>query len=290
MQFAIHYTNLFRHYNDIDEVIFDFQDLNRDQIVDFIPTIVKNDNQKIIVNISYIEEYNIEDVLPYLMKLKSIHPNLLIQIDFIKQKHFIELLNDNNIDFMFSNYCNNYDTFYSMINLGAKEVYVVEILAFDLKSLQEIRKEKNIKLRIIPDIAQSAGGTRTTIPEITKFWVRPEDVELYEKYVDIFELIHIDKSQSIIYEIYKQQQWKGNVQDIILDLDLKINNDNIAPRFGQYRINCRKKCMLNKCNLCEEIYNLAEKFDMADISIVKTKKKEPLTKKEKIKLIQSIKR
>lgn len=289
MKFAIHYTNLFRHYDEVDEVLFDFKDINRDQIVDFLPSIVKKDNQKIILNISAIENETIPDILPYLLKLKSIHSNFLVQIDLVTQKDIVELLKDNNLEFMFINYCNNYELFYSMINLGAKDIYIVEALAFDLESLQKIREEKKIRFRILPDIAQSAVGSATAIPEITKFWVRPEDIELYEKYVDVFELVHIDERQSVTYEIYKQQQWLGDLSDLILDLNLEINNINLNPRFAFNRIGCRKKCMLEKCNLCQEIYNLSKKFEEAGISIIKEKKKSEIPQEEKEKLLQSLK-
>lgn len=287
MQFAIHYTNSFRYYDEIDEVIFDYQDINKKNIVDFIPTIVKKETQKAIINISLVD--NITEIIPYLVKLKSIHPNILIQIDLREQQEYIPILKDNKLDFMFSNYCNNYDVFYSMRKLGAKDIYIVESLAFDLLSLSDLTDIYGTRIRVFPDIAQSARGTRSLIPEETKFWIRPEDVELYEKYVDVFEICRTDSRQSVVYEIYKQQQWRGKINDLILDLNLNINNTNIDPHFGQHRINCRKKCMIGKCNLCSEICELAKKFNLAGIEIIKDKKERKMTEQEKEKLVETLK-
>lgn len=285
MYYAVHYHRSFRYFDEIDEVVFDYQ--GTEAIVDYIPKILKKQEQKAVINLSKIRQ--IENVIPFISKLKTIHPNILTQIDFFSQKEYIELLNDNNIDFMFSTFAKDYETLYSMIDLGAKEVYLVEFLGFCLKNLQELRKEKNIKFRVFPDIAQSAKGTTRIIPEITKFWIRPEDTELYEQYVDTFELCRLDDRQSVIYEIYKRQQWLGRVNDIILDLDLTVENTNLDPRFGQERINCGKRCTYGKCNLCQEMENLALRFNVAGISIEKKKKKNEISQEDKETLMNELK-
>lgn len=285
MYYAVHYHRSFRHFDEIDEVVFDYQ--GTEAIVDYVPKILKKQEQKAVINLSKIEQ--IENVIPFINKLKTIHPNILTQIDFFSQKGYIELLNDNNIDFMFSTLAKDYETLYSMIDLGAKEVYLVEFLCFCLKNLQELRKEKNIKFRVFPDIAQSAKGTTRIIPEITKFWIRPEDTELYEQYIDTFELCRLDDRQSVIYEIYKRQQWFGKVNDIILDLDITVENTNLDPRFGRERINCGKRCTYGRCNLCQEMQNLALRFNVAGISIEKKKKKNEISQEDKEILMDKLK-
>ena len=279
MQYAIHYHPQFRHFDEIDEVIFDYG--GSDSIVEFVPKILKKQNQKAVINIQTIEKEKIEEVIPFLNKLKNIHSNILLQIDFYKQKNLIELLKDNQFDFMFATFAKDYDTFYSMIELGAKEVYITEYLGFCLKNLQQIREEKNIKLRVFPDIAQSTKGTTNIISPITKFWIRPEDTELYEQYVDTFEICRLDNKQSVIYEIYKRQQWFGPIQEIILDCDITLENTNLDPRFGQERINCGKRCTYGKCNLCTEMEDLALRFNLVGISIEKKKKKNEITQEER---------
>ena len=281
MRYAIQYNKSFRYFEDVDEVVFDYK--GTESIIDFIPKILKKQEQKAVINLINIKE--IQDIIPFINKLKTIHPNILIQIDFFKQRNFIELLEDNNIDFMFINYIKDFETLYTAIDLGAKEVYIVEFLGFCLRSLQELRKTKNIRFRVFPDIAQSIIGTTRTIPEITKFWIRPEDTELYEQFVDVFELCRMDDRQSVIYEIYKRQQWFGKISDIILDFDSNIENTNLDPRFGRERINCWKQCLYGgKCNLCQEMEKLALSFNAAGISIEKKKKKIEISQEDKEKI------
>ena len=285
MQYAVHYNRLFRHFDEVDEVVFDYQ--GSESIVDFIPSILKKQEQKAVINLVQIEE--IQDVIPFLNKLKTLHSNILVQIDFFKQKKFIEILQDNNIDYMFSTFAKDYDTLYSMIDLGAKEIYLVEFLCFCLNNLQQMREDKNIKFRVFPDIAQSAAGTTKIIPAMTKFWIRPEDTELYERYIDTFEICRMDDRQSVVYEIYKRQQWLGRIDDIILDLETNVENTNLDPHFGQERINCGKRCIYSKCNLCQEMENLALRFNLAGISIEKKKKKNEISQEDKEKLMNQLK-
>lgn len=279
MRYAVNYNANFRYFDQVDEVVFDYK--GSESIVDFIPKILKRQEQKAIINLCEIE--NIKEIIPYLNKLKQVHVNIMVQIDYIKQRDIIELLKDNKIDFMFKNFAKDYDTFYSMVQLGAEDITVVEYLGFCLDNLQEMRNKYGISIRVIPDIAQSAAGTGRIIPPITKFWIRPEDTELYEPYVDVFQILRNDDRQSVIFEIYKRQQWLGNIQDIIMDLDVDIQNDNINPRFGLMRLDCNKKCMYGKCNLCMEIQDLALRFNLAEITIQK-KSKKFITQEEKEKI------
>lgn len=269
MRYAVFYNADFRHFDEIDEIVFDYSGYA--DIVDFVSNKFKEQRQKAVINITDAD--NIDIIISYLNKLKTVHPNFIVQIDLMSQKSYIELLKNNEIDFMFANFANNYDTFYSMIDLGAEDIYITETLCFDLKNLQDARDKYGINLRVIPDVAQYARGTGRIIPQISKFFIRPEDIEKYDEYVDVIEIYRRDDRQSVIYEIYKNQQWLGKLNEIILDLDTDINNIAISTHFGPNRIGCQKRCMIGKCNLCMEIENLANRFDIANIAIIKRKKK-----------------
>lgn len=284
MRYAVHYNRTFRYFDEVDEVIFDYK--GSEAIVDFIPKTLK-EYQKAIINLIQIKD--VAEVISYLNKLKTLHSNFVVQISLFNQTNIIELLQDNEIEYMFADFARDYDTFYTMRELGAKEIYIVEGLAFNLRNLQEIRKEEGLSLRVFPDIAQSARGTTYVIPPVTKFWIRPEDTELYEQYVDVFELCRTDDKQSVIYEVYKNQQWLGQLEDIILDFDTTLDNTSLDPRFGQERINCGKRCNYGRCNLCTEMEDLAARFKLVGITIQKPKKKNEITTEEKERMLSELK-
>ena len=156
--------------------------------------------------------------------------------------------------------------FWNIFFLNFGYIYVVEELGFDLASLQD----QGVILRVIPNIAQCYVDGKGIIPEITKFWIRPEDTEIYEEYIDVFEFYKLDDVRiSTVYKVYKNRQWLGDLKDLILDLDVDINNKTISPHFGRMRTTCRKKCLYGKCNVCLNIADLATQFKAADIEIIK---------------------
>ena len=285
MKYAVHYNKAFKFLKEIDEVIFNWE--GTDQILDFIPNTLSQE-QKAVVNLRNTKG-DIEELMPIINKLKQLHNNLLIQIglDQAGDAHFFK---DNNIDFMFYDYCSSIEMYYLMKELGASDIYITEALGFDLEDLQE-GGDRTVRLRVFPNIAQCYPNGKGTIPEITKFWIRPEDTELYEKLVDVFEFYSDADGErlSTIYKIYKKCQWLGNLRDIILDLNIDIVNATMAPHFGKMRLNCHKKCLYGKCNVCLNIADLAEKFKAVDIEVVKKKRKEEHTEEEKEKVINELK-
>lgn len=274
MKYAVHYYKDFRYFDTVDEVIFD--SLKGDEsIVENIPKIIKEDWQKAIINITMIED--ISTVIPYLNQLKTIHNNFIVQITWFKpdRKQIIQILNDNEIPFMFIDFPHTLEQVWAMAEMGAKEIYITEELGFHLKEFQSIRENFGVLFRVFPDVAQCSRGTSDLVPAIKKFWIRPEDTEIYEDYVDVFELFKIDSKLSVTYEIYKQRQWSGPIENLISSWDKQpLDNLTIAPYFGTWRLDCKKKCLLGKCNLCDRIYELAEGFNKADVVIEKEQDEE----------------
>ena len=269
IKYAVPYTRSFRHYDTVDEVVFDFvKDAN---MLDILSAVNLKHDQRIIVDMSNINSEDLEKYIPSMEMLMRKHPKCTFSLDFMNHKSQVSALKNKNIPFMFATFVRSLDTAYAMINMGATDLYIVEELAFNLKSLQHFR-EQSVMIRLFPDIAQCGRGSDGLIPEVTKFWIRPEDVQLYADYVDVLEIYHKD-NVSTIYEIYNRKQWLGNIQDIVYDFKDELPNTGIAPHFGQARLNCRKQCLENKCSLCLDIYNLAKTFNQANIEIIKKRDK-----------------
>lgn len=288
MKYAIRYRVDFRFFNDVDEVIFDYE-TGSDKIVEFIPQVLKRQEQRAVINIEKIEY--IETIIPYLNMLKEKHPNIVVQLSFNMQKDWIQILQDNNIPIMFSEFVNNYDLLYTLLKYKPTDIYVIEELGFKLKAIQCIR-DAGTQIRCFPDVCQASRWTSKEIPAIQKFWIRPEDTEEYEPYVDIFEIFNTTDRQSAVYEIYKDRQWLGNLNNLLSSAeDMDIDNDAIDPNFGQRRINCGKRCMLGECFYCPEVEKFAKKFKETGFGIVKDKYKEKteVTAKEAEEILNKIK-
>ena len=92
-------------------------------------------------------------------------------------------------------------------------------------------------------------------------WIRPEDVSIYEKYIDIIEFLQVNlKQEQALFRIYAEQhEWPGDVKLIINDLDSPALNRLIPPTFAKSRLNCGHRCQESgTCHICWRFLNLAD--------------------------------
>ena len=66
---------------------------------------------------------------------------------------------------------------------------------------------------------------------------------------------------------------EGDIKDLVQDFNTELPNTGISPHFGQMRIACEKKCMLDKCTICLSELNLAKSFNQVGLEIIKKKDK-----------------
>ena len=167
---------------------------------------------------------------------------------------------DNNIKFLYYYPINTYFELNSLIELGAEYAIISAPLSLDLKRVKKIAQDK-IKLRLVPNVAYDA-----YIPKengIIGQWVRPEDVDLYEEYIYIFDFENLNsrKQEQALFDIYKNKKWNGNLKYLITNLNYDIDNKALDI-LGEKRINCGMRCQIDKkCNLCYNIFNMINNLE-----------------------------
>ena len=274
MKYCINYSNKSHIIDKVDEILIRY-DKNKilELFTQFIPAHL---NQRVIVQL--IEENNIDTIVNNLKKIISIYNEnkdikFDIQLPFYNQK-FMEELKDTNLKYFFKAAANSWDKFTSLISQNVSDIYITDELAFELDKVAEIAHKNNIKVRIYPNIAQSRWDK---LSDILKFFIRPEDIEIYEPYVDVCEF-YGDKAQQIdtYYKIYQEdKKWFGDLQEIIIGLDSKIDSRYIIPRFAEKRIKCGKDCLKGgKCEMCKRILDLSEQLENAHLIVQIDKEKE----------------
>ena len=129
------------------------------------------------------------------------------------------------------------------------DILIAESLGFELPAIAAICSASNIKVRVYPDVAQAAN---LNIPDMFKFFIRPEDIEVYSKFVDVFELFH-KENQETIYDIYANQKtWQSSIKEIIIGLEEHVACSKML-KFGDKRVDCGRKCMrlTSSCGICD---------------------------------------
>lgn len=138
------------------------------------------------------------------------------------------------------------------------DIYISGELGFCLPTIKNI---VNANIRVIVNLCQSSTFLAHYDPILT-FFIRPEDLWLYDGYIDTIEFStqtnkgdEVEK-QDVLYKIYtKDEKWLGDLSQIISGFDKPIDNSYINIDFGLHRLKCDKRCMKGRyCNACTSQY------------------------------------
>lgn len=226
------------------------------------------------INLVIVENYGEEEnnqlfdfAFDFQNEKKGIY-NVVIGLPFYKK----EIINAKlekypDAKFFFTFCCSNWDTFYILKNIKVTDIYIDAGLGFELDKLAPLAHEANMQIRAFPNIAKSFWDD---IPDLQKFWIRPEDTELYEDYIDVYEFAYANyEQQKVYYEIYfKDKKWYGDLKEIIFDLKDSLNSTTLLPNFAERRIKCGRRCMKGgTCQMCKVISDLAKTLKEKELLI-----------------------
>lgn len=200
------------------------------------------------------------------------HKNFRLIIDF-KNKDTIDLVTNYEIPFFFSNFVTSIDKLWGLLAYHPTDMYICEELGFNLKDVSALLHENNVKVRVLPNICQSSFPATEGIKT---FFIRPEDIDFYSQYVDVFEFVSDPQRQQVIFQVYKKGKWFGALEELIPTLKTHIDNRfMLKDVFAYSRLNCRKKCLYNpsSCHICEEIIRTSEVLKDNNIYIKPTSSK-----------------
>ena len=170
--------------------------------------------------------------------------------------------------YFFTTEASDWDTLQFLASFNITDVYITEALGFDLKEVAKFCQAKNIKVRAYPNVAQ---GKYSEQSGLKKFFIRPEDVQILEPYIDTFEFWGpIDRQDTLLHIYTELKQWFGELSELILDLNYNIDSRTIPPQFAVIRSSCGKSCMRNgKCRICEHMADLAHTLEEKNL-VIKT--------------------
>jgi len=234
-------------YNSKDTTLLEFLNLHKDKRI----------------NIYFKEKVEQK----FLEDLCDKYNNIYLKLNYQEYKDFfLDEQNKPKIRFFFDIEINDIDILNGVLKLGVTDVYLVENLCFELKELSTIIHSYNTSIRVYPNVAQSKWYNT---PALKKFFIRPEDIDFYEDYIDTIELYNVDKQIDIYYNIYAiKKKWFGKLNEIIIDFNSEIDNKYIIPRFAEMRIKCNKKCFKGgRCRRCDIIEQLSDSLEAGEIVV-----------------------
>ena len=270
MKYCVKYDKTFKYNNIIDEVTITYNRKDT-SLLEFLQ-LFSNNKCRVNIYINNEQDFIDNNCLSFFIALAAKHPEVNFALK-LKEYHYdnnninqiYEGIKNSgqNIPFFFETIVKDWDTLHGHINMHPTDIYIAEELCFQLVSVATVLHENNIKVRTFANVGQSSWKQT---PALKKFFIRPEDVEVYEPYIDVLEFFGREDSIETYYKIEKK--WFGKLNEVILDLDTDIDSRFLLPSFAERRINCGKRCLKGRpCQICEATEQLSALLEKNNLMI-----------------------
>lgn len=272
MKYCFNYNRCSESLSLLDEVNVKFDPEDLDIIFDYM---LEHTHQRInakIVNERDIYTYNLLEKFEI---FRDDNPTIDFAIILPKyDSNLAGICRQKELKFYFDVVVRDWETFNTFIQVGVSDIFLVEQMMFEIKDASTAAHKAGVRVRTFPNIAQRRYEETASIK---CFFIRPEDVDLYEGLVDVMDIYTVDEiNQDVVLEIYQHDKiWWGPLREIIVGLDNDIDGRYIIPRFGDRRLNCNRKCFKGyNCDVCHTVEQLGKNLQKAGLLIQYDKEKE----------------
>ena len=224
------------------------------------------------IYIEFKEDNFTEDNMRRLQGLKQFN-NWILQIPVSmilnKQKRVdnvrFDAIKDCCNKYMFLDLIGNWEILQFIKTLNPCEVYITNMLGFCLEKVQRVIGN-DVGIRLVCNMAQSSW---TDSENISKFFVRPEDTDVYEPFVSGFDFIGTPAIQDVCYKVYCRGYWYGDLNELIIGFTDSVDNRRLPRQFGEYRLKCEKRCIRgSKCQLCNKMRHFSEQMAKTETVVI----------------------
>lgn len=258
MKYCMQYNRASKYIEDIDEINIQYNvtDAELWRFLDVYPGLRVN------IAIQDSKEFLKKQEIEKFIEINEDY-NFYVRLNSAFDDNDLELykkLQENHIAAYFNTYANNWDVFMGLIFLGVSDIFITEQLCFELDEVSREAKKRKISLRMVPNICQSAWPFT---PDEKTFFIRPEDVDFYDKYINTIEFFNTSShmyNEDALYKAYAiEKEWNGFLSEIIYGMKDVIHNNCIEGNFCKVRSNCGRSCLKNgRCRICGSIFNMAK--------------------------------
>lgn len=217
-------------------------------------------------------DFNYDKDIQIIQALKEKYSDTKIVMCMPKYTEEIEkVLSQHLLPHYYYQFINTWELFEGFLSLNVTDIIITGDLAFNVKIASKKVKEKGKFLRCYCNISQSE-WIKTS--PLKTFFIRPEDLELYEGYIDVveFEIGNIPTLRlNTLYEIYaKDKKWFGKLNELIVGFNADDDSRFIIPRFGEKRLDCGRRCLQSTyptCQICDHISQLGQTLKDKNIMV-----------------------
>lgn len=262
MKYCVDFTKSFEYLDKVDELRII---INQNTKQNPLPFMLEYPNKRIVICAEIVTDYLIRT----LAAARKEHPELDFTVCiYEKDKQHVKDFKEKGVPFFFATHVNDWDVLQGFLSLGVSDMYIVENLGFEIDKVAEVLHASGVKVRVFPNVSQSRYDNT---PALKTFFIRPEDMEVYEPSVDVCEFFGAKNQISVYYKIYAlDKKWFGPLKEIIIGFDDELDSRFVLPPFAQRRIKCEKRCFKGAaCKICDRISSAAKTLEDKGLMIKK---------------------
>lgn len=156
--------------------------------------------------------------------------------------------------------CTTFNEIRYMLYVQPYAITLGEPLTFDLERVKEMLMGSEVKVRVLPAIGRPSTWNiyRSEDDGICHFWIAPHLVDLYSEYIDVLDLYdESPEREKALAKIYGNKEETGWTLSILLkNCEAPTGAYLIDEEFAENRMNCRQRCMQNKCHYCKRMESM----------------------------------
>lgn len=269
MKYCLRYTNICTKLNKADEITIKY--IEDKGLVDFLEKF-SSKRVNLLINPLHFGEMEVRK----LVAIRKTYP----QYDFaVAMTDYEPVFGDSlakaNIKFYEAKPCLDWERMDYLLKEGVSDLNLSGPLAFELGNVKRVLNMmgRKVQIRVTPNKVQNI---HSETDSLVGFFIRPEDVELYEGYVDVLDFEGLEH-QDTFYSIYAEQKmFIGQLNQCIYDFKGQVDNKGLITLFGERRRNCCRECLKGgRCRRCYSLADLAKPMgERAREKIMETLKKE----------------
>lgn len=211
------------------------------------------------VNIQFTNKINIKII----QTVNNIKDCLYVRV---MPEHWPQIseLQDNKIRFFLdgSMPVSTYTQLAEAFDLGVSDIYIADDLNYNLDDVSKICKEKNIQMRLI--LNRIPATTLTKGSDVKSPIYRPQDMDILEKYFNVFEFdcddpYNWNEFNVLFKAFFINKYWHGDLSELNHDIQIDFPNDQIMLNYSFSKMNCGRRCdsrASNKCKKCQQFYDI----------------------------------
>lgn len=269
MKYCLKYTNICTKLHKADEISIKY--IEDKGLVDFMK---KFSSQRIILR---VDTWNFsQNEIRKLVAIRKQYPeyNFTVALSNLDED-IVSVFQKENIPFFEDEPCQDWETFNLLLEVGVSDVDISGPLAFEMSKIKRVLNSFNRKV-VIRATPNKAVKFREGTDDLVGFYIRPEDVEVYEDFIDVLEFEGLEH-QDTFFSIYAEHKsFIGNLNQCIYNFQKPIDNKGLITLFGERRRDCGRQCLSGgRCNRCYTLADLAKPMgERARDHIMETLRKE----------------